>query len=280
MNPRTSSAWRPIHKALLTSKKWRRTNDDGRILYIALHLASDSYGAIELRDIAQQCFPSVPGWDDDQRISSALTDLERVNLITTGHVTDRGNWAWIVDFDDHQPQRSLSKRGPQRSPKQPGAPDVTPVGPPRELENKRKDQDIESTEVLLSDETSDAPKTETADDPMNEQAQIVWEHWLAIAAPIVNPNGHAKRRRLTNDRRRVIYSRLKEGYTPAELTQAIDGFAADDFHRGKNDQKTVYLDITTIFRRASKVDAGIAIAGRSSQRREEVSKYVRPKSVV
>lgn len=60
--------------------------------------------------------------------------------------------------------------------------------------------------------------------------------------------------KLTPARHRAIETRLREGYTVADLKQAIDGCLASPFHQGKNDQGTVYDDIELICRNGQKVE--------------------------
>lgn len=65
---------------------------------------------------------------------------------------------------------------------------------------------------------------------------------------------------LDTKRRRVIESRLKDGYSSEALCQAILGCSLSPFHMGENDRKTRYDGIDLIFRDAEKVDKFVAYA--------------------
>lgn len=83
--------------------------------------------------------------------------------------------------------------------------------------------------------------------------------------------GHP-RAQLDAKRTRAVEGRLRDGYTEQELTEAIRGCAASDWHRGKNDRNGVFDDLELICRNASSVDrfrkillgAGAARGGRAS----------------
>lgn len=62
------------------------------------------------------------------------------------------------------------------------------------------------------------------------------------------------RARLTPERVRHIRARLRDGYTERELCAAIDGIAGSDFHRGENDSRQRYDDLTFVFRNGSNVE--------------------------
>lgn len=69
----------------------------------------------------------------------------------------------------------------------------------------------------------------------------------------------------TQQRRRLVRARLREGYTTVELIEAIHGCASSDFHRTNG-----HTDLTLICRDASHVDRFRALSAASSpQRRPE-----------
>lgn len=67
--------------------------------------------------------------------------------------------------------------------------------------------------------------------------------------------------KLTPDRRAKIRARLKEGYTPAQIKQAIDAVANSPFHRGSNENGQEYVDLTLICRTGSKLEQHIDQGG-------------------
>lgn len=71
------------------------------------------------------------------------------------------------------------------------------------------------------------------------------------------------RKTLTDDRRKIIQSRL-HSFTAADLKKAIDGAAKDDFLCGRNDRGRRYTDFSTIFRNDSKVENLIEYADASN----------------
>jgi len=65
--------------------------------------------------------------------------------------------------------------------------------------------------------------------------------------------------RCSEDRKRLINGRLKEGYSVADLKRAIDGCAASEWHRGKNDRNRAFDGLDLILRNGSHVDKFIAL---------------------
>jgi uncharacterized phage protein (TIGR02220 family) len=81
----------------------------------------------------------------------------------------------------------------------------------------------------------------------SEDIRAVFDHWKTV----MGRNGHT---RLTDDRRRKIKARLKEGYTVEQLKRVIEAVRADPFYMGQNDRRRPYNDFKTIFRDAQQVD--------------------------
>ena len=79
-----------------------------------------------------------------------------------------------------------------------------------------------------------------------EAARRVFEHWQKR---MVKPKA-----KLTDGRKRVVLARLKDGYTLAQLKQAIDACSASEFHMGDNDRKTPFNDLTLILRSGEKLE--------------------------
>ncbi len=74
----------------------------------------------------------------------------------------------------------------------------------------------------------------------------VFAHWQAVM-------GHATAK-LTPGRRKCIDARLRDGYTPDQLKQAVDGCKSSAYHQGSNDRQAVYDDLTLICRSGEKVE--------------------------
>lgn len=61
--------------------------------------------------------------------------------------------------------------------------------------------------------------------------------------------------RLTPNRRKAIAARLAEGYDPELIRRAIAGAAASPWHRGENDRRRRFDDLTLICRSGEKLEA-------------------------
>mgnify|MGYP001583984809 CR=1 FL=1 len=111
---------------------------------------------------------------------------------------------------------------------------------------------------LGDSEPASKPRKRRAKKPKPDSAattaavRAVFGHWQATLG-----NPHSK---LSAERRAKIKTRLGEGYTVAELCEAIDGCARSKFHRGGNEDGTVYNSIGLIMRNAEHVDDFIARA--------------------
>lgn len=70
------------------------------------------------------------------------------------------------------------------------------------------------------------------------------------------------RSRLDEKRRKVIASRLKDGYSVEDLKLAIMGCKSSDFHMGANELGIKYCSIDLICRSAEKVDQFIEMGER------------------
>lgn len=81
----------------------------------------------------------------------------------------------------------------------------------------------------------------------------IFAHWQAATG---RPGA-----RLGKDRAAKIAARLREGYTPEQIKDAISGYAASKFHRGENDQGTRYDTLELICRNGEKLERGIEMRG-------------------
>lgn len=83
----------------------------------------------------------------------------------------------------------------------------------------------------------------------------VFQRWQEVM-------GHADAKLLPK-RRRCIQARLREGYTVAQLCEAIAGCKASPFHMGKNDENRVHDDLTLICRNGENVERFMGMKPRS-----------------
>lgn len=84
---------------------------------------------------------------------------------------------------------------------------------------------------------------------------------------------HHPRSKLTEDRRKMIRARLKEGYSVEDLCKAIDGLHLSPHHRGENDRGTVYLDIQYAMRDGRSVARCMALYERPPTATSSVSLF-------
>lgn len=95
-------------------------------------------------------------------------------------------------------------------------------------------------------EQTNTPKPPTGGSFSTEAVTEVFEHWREVM-------GHPTAKQ-TPGRRRHVGARLKEGYTPAQLCEAIDGCRLSLFHMGANESQSVFDDLTLICRNGEKVE--------------------------
>jgi hypothetical protein len=76
----------------------------------------------------------------------------------------------------------------------------------------------------------------------------IFDYWCSV----MNKRGTAK---FTEDRKRAVKARLKEGYTAAHIMQAIDGCSRSDFHMARDGKNTtVYDDLSMICKSGSQLE--------------------------
>ena len=79
-----------------------------------------------------------------------------------------------------------------------------------------------------------------------------------VAAHYVAVMGKGSRWVFSDQRRRAVKGRLKQGYTVDQLKQAVDGCKASPYHQGGNPDGKIWDDLELICRDASKVDSFIS----------------------
>lgn len=108
------------------------------------------------------------------------------------------------------------------------------------------------------DKQKHLPDSQAKSDEFASQVNEVFEFWR-------NTLGKDSRTKLTQKRSSKVKARLKDGFTVAELCQAIEGCAKSPFHMGQNDTGAVHDDLELICRDDSKVKRFIGIANQSAQ---------------
>lgn len=122
------------------------------------------------------------------------------------------------------------------------------IDPTLERKTNTKTTQKTTTEITQKiTQTKKGAREAHADVSKNENLiQGIFEHWsVTLGKP---------RAKLTDQRRKKIKARLREGYTPEQIVKAIDGVKLSPYHMGKNDTNTVYDDLTTILRDGAQVE--------------------------
>lgn len=142
----------------------------------------------------------------------------------------------------------------------------------RPLENSDfQNSDLASTQrATLGAERATFP-TETATrvspDPLEEpleEPSVEPPTPLEVVFAFYKTHLDHERTILTDERRKLINRRLREGYSADDLSAAIRGCKLSAFHQGENDRGTIYDSIELIFKDAQHVETFIARAeGRS-----------------
>ena len=273
----TNAIWKGVGTRLLyRSKRWQKISDSDRVLWLHLLLASDNHGTVEgdLTVVWATCTARA-GWNRD-KTKKSLNSLAKAGLIDH-YEADGTWWTQIKKYDENQPTESLRRRKAKTTPNPPrkvskpmisrefrdtsgNVPDTSRQIPPID---KDVDKDVDIDNCLFPNGNKLSEKIPTAD--LRSQTNEVFEHWKTTEAA----TGGLTRAALTANRRAKIAARLADGYTVEQLQQCIEGFCYDPFHSGQNNRNTRYTDLTTIFRNAEKVDAGIQKYAQTKKQRNE-----------
>lgn len=279
------ASWRAVKTSLVTdSDKWAECDDAARVLWLHLLLRCDNRGRFDADPDSVWVSCGKPISWSQRKTATALTLLSQIGLVHTWCV-GRNQWGHLVGFDQHQHSEFLRKRGIDRGPIPPcsdgtgkckGRPNAghIEIGIGTEIGTKVNtlvEAGLRPALDLSVESSCDQP--EKAPCPI----RTVFDHWAATEAR----TGGMQSPKLTGPRRSKINARLAEGYTVDDLCKAIDGFSIDAFHLGKNQQKTRYTGIETIFKSGEKVETGIQLASSSmSKQKADLRALVSPQAFV
>ena len=221
-----------IRDRIWRSRKLARCSKGAALAYPWVFLVADEWGRFEYRphmihgvvfgarmDFSPEDTPSVSdvtGW---------LGEYETVGLLVR---YNEGELAFWTNFEG----RSRSKRN------------ASQYAEPPEFKSVRKNTREEQEQEQEGEQEQERNKPAGAGD--SDSVRQVFEHWQATM-------GHASAK-LTPKRRRLVQCRLHEGYTVAQLRDAVAGCKASPFHMGSNDSGSVYDDLTLICRSGEKVE--------------------------
>ena len=221
-----------IRDRIWRSRKLARCSRGASLAYPWIFLVADEWGRFEYRphmihglvfgarmDYSPEDTPSVSdvtGW---------LGEYEKVGLLVRYNDGELAHW---TNFEG----RAVSQRKPSQH-SEPG--EVISV-----RKNTREELELE---LELEGEQEQEQSAGAGD---SDSVRQVFEHWQTTM-------GHASAK-LTPKRRRLVQGRLREGYTVAQLREAIEGCKASPFHMGQNDSGAVYDDLTLICRSGEKLE--------------------------
>lgn len=266
--------WKPLSTSLVRrSKKWRSINNNERVIWLHLNLISDAYGAIEGSTTTLWAIAGEPFGYTLAAFRRGMERLEEMGLIQQQITQDETCWTLITNYENMLTADMKRRRGKKLAPdyKKHQKPSVSEhkselvrssVGVSPALDIDRDiDRDIDN--YVFTDVKTMSGKIPTAD--LRTQTNEVFDHWKHVEAA----TGGMTQPTLTTNRRAKIAARLADGYTVEQLKQCVEGFCYDPFHSGQNNRNTRYTDLTTIFRNAEKVDAGIQKYAQTKKQRNE-----------
>ena len=88
-----------------------------------------------------------------------------------------------------------------------------------------------------------------------QEAKSLFQYWLSRMRK--GPTC-----KFTQERRRAVIARLRDGYTPDQIRAAIDGCSLSPWNMGQNDSGKLFNDLELICRNGSKLESFIAQCNR------------------
>jgi len=199
-----------------------------------------------IADVAKEARLDEADWcqEDETR----YTGLERERFTKTEFLVHRAIYHFtqldmVLDEGKVLKIRNFTKRQHYEIKLQSG-----PLGPELDIPNSGG-RGIEEKKSRGVEEKTKRTKRCVSGQPRNEFSGLIYEiyeYWQKVMGK--------QRALLTPERRTKIDGRLKEGYTIEQCKAAIDGCRSSDFHMGKNERGTVYIDIELIFRNGTKLE--------------------------
>jgi len=249
---------RGIKPSFFTDEALVEVPFEARLLFVGLWCAADREGRLEDRpkQLRIQLFPC-----DSVDVDGLLDQLQGENLILRYQVAG-ARYIQVINFKKHQrPHQNEVESvipGPEDCPPEPQG-STTKVAP--EDDQGCADSDLgvpdfaltpdcclltaDSTKTILSEETPDQPPQTKATHSALVKARF--EHWKATFPE------ETARLSLTEDRKRAISGRLREGIAPETIDQAVTNARADSWWNGAQDGEWK-ADIKTICGKGSTVE--------------------------
>jgi hypothetical protein len=205
-------------------------------------------------------------WKPDQ-IRRTLERLVKADVLIKGMYAkklDRSTWYAFADEDKFLGERSSSANMPNRERTRQKS-QMSSANTPGEFginaessiyTDKNTDKNTDNAPPSAPQESTSSAVAVVAPKATNPVDQVFF-HWQQVM--------QCPRAKLDTKRRTAVQARLKDGYTAADLMQAIDGCRNSDWHMGKNKDGKVFNDLELICRDAGKVDGFMAQTTRTPQ---------------
>lgn len=237
-----------------------------RLLFIGLWTIADHKGQLEYRParIKAQVLPY-----DNCDINQLMINLDKSRLIT--FYSDSANtYVKIDNFTKHQnphPNERKVKSGiPDYTDKMRQLVDIKGLAINKLAVSDEQVSDNADSCFPLTDSCSPDPDSlnkhlSASQAKTDEHAEVItkiFEYWRKV----MNKDSRSK---LTQKRKSKINARLKDGFTPKEICEAIKGCASSAYHMGENDAGTVYDDLELICRDDGKLRKFLSIANNIKQ---------------
>lgn len=243
-----------------------------RLLGIALLQLCDSQGVF--RNVPIQLQAHAFPWDTTVNVPALLGELEGCGYLKTYRVKGK-HYGVIPGFRTHQRLTGKEAQsdglfpGPDEADQE--VDDGKQGGKSQCFPEKRRDAqegEGEGEREQGKGTGSLAPGGAVTSFPVAAQVREVFQHWQQT---LQHPQA-----KLTEDRKRKVQARLREGFTVEQLKAAIDGCARSPFHMGENDQGQKHDDLELICRKGSQVEkfANMPAGGQ----RDEARRRHRPRS--
>lgn len=253
-------AYTKLFNSIVTSSIWGESNST-RIVWITLLALADKNGEVQasipgLARVAcvsiEECEAAITAFLSPDVYSRTKDDEgRRAEVIDGGwHLINHEKYRKMASREDEQAKnaerQARFRQNKARNEKVTGSNDLVTtsnggVTPDVYIAEAEAEAEEEKEDYAISEKSSE-----------KEKIKEVFDYWKEALS-------HSSTK-LTPDRVTKIRARLKEGYTPGQLKQAIDGCRASPFHMGDNDTKTKHDGIDLIFRNSAKTDYFIEFA--------------------
>lgn len=208
-----------MSRAIVGDWNWRRAVAESDLQSTTRHVLLTL--SLHVSDAGEGAFPSVRTLVRQTGLTKP-TVKKHLNLaVEAGWITRRSR------HTDNGRQTSnlyaLTKPEGEGVTKQPPPHLVTPSGgsrdyPPTSLSGSERKASVRNGELELELE------------PEPTDTEAVFEYWAHQRHTALGRNGTGPQQQLTKGRRRKVQARLNDGYTVADLKQAIDGLLSSEYH--------------------------------------------------